>query len=406
LLAAVAAVDHLDWLRVEYAQHNLLRDQVAYAAIKAGAVASVRWLAAAGFAYTDVKYTARASASKQFEMLRYFIDASCPWDRLLARRQAAACGDAAVLEWLRVTDQELWSTAVLTQLLLEAAVSDNLTTAKWLRAQGAEWPQSFLITRDAELQQAAGLRFMQWALANGCPWGAWNCRTCIEVCSQASTLSSQAKQDAITWAHAAGCACDFWLHRFAAWLQHGRKAIRDVNMPKSRCWHAPLFRLYTHAGICLLFAVLAVSSAILQDADSKIQQSVLGHKQWQHQRHQIERWSAAGTVGASRDEKIHRVLLDLELCNARRYWPDDALLQTRLIREYLQCTGNANCFDKVLSVAIRTGREESLPTPPMLHKVVQGIVVIVMGAHAASMWVCVLMAVLHGLFWLCPPSTG
>jgi hypothetical protein len=80
------------------------------------------------------------------------------------------------------------------------------------------------------------------------------------MCSQANTLSSQATQDAITWAHAAGCPCDSELHQFAAWLQHDKKTVRDVNMPKRRRWHAPLFKLcYTRTGVRLAQVVVFMS---------------------------------------------------------------------------------------------------------------------------------------------------
>ena len=111
-----------------------------------------------------------------------------------------------MLEWLQQADEEHWRTAILTQLLLAAGPVDNLNAAKWLRGQGAEWPWSFGVLQQIEPRQWSpfGLRTMQWALASGCPWGKWHSSVCIEMCSQDSTLSSQAAQDAVTWAHAAG----------------------------------------------------------------------------------------------------------------------------------------------------------------------------------------------------------
>jgi hypothetical protein len=174
--AAAAAVEKLNWLRAYYGQHFVIHYQLAFAAIDAGAVTSLQWLAAAGLLYNHTVYIDRASSSSQFVALRYLIEvAGCPWRNPVTQRRAAASGDAAVLQWLRQADVELWSTATLTQLFVEAALTDNLATAKWLRAQGAEWPQGFLFSRAPELRQITpfGLRTMQWVLASGCPWGQW-----------------------------------------------------------------------------------------------------------------------------------------------------------------------------------------------------------------------------------------
>jgi hypothetical protein len=281
--AAAAAVEKLNWLRAYYGQNFVIQYQLAFAAIDAGAVSSLQWLATAGLTFNKTGYTDRASRSSQFAALQYLIEvAGCPWQNPITQRRAAASGDAAVLEWLRQADVELWNTTTLTQMFYEAAMTDNLTTAKWLRAQGAEWPPGFLYSRASELKQVTpcGLRTMQWVLASGCPWWGWSGSTCVALCSQENTLSSQAKQDAITFAHAAGCPCYHPLHHLAAWLQHGKKTIRDVSMPKRRRWHAPLFRLcYGRTGDRLTQVAVLVSLMCLLLAP--ISMCYFVYKKWQ-----------------------------------------------------------------------------------------------------------------------------
>jgi hypothetical protein len=340
----------------------MLHDQLAYAAIDAGAVTSLQWLAAAGFTYTSVRYTKRASSCGQYGALQYLIVvAGCPWPSVSVRRQAVISATGDVLEWLKQADAESWSLAELTKLMYTAGLHDNLSAAKWLRAQGAEWPWTFVIVHGAEPKQRSpfGLHTMHWALASGCPWGRWGSSSCMTLCSQASVLSSQAAQNAITWAHAAGCPCNSELHHFAARLQHGKRAIRDVNMPKRRRWHASLFKLcYTrgaavcHAIIVILVAVavcafiILAAVAVCASTISYWQQNQMLQQQEQQQQQlvqqQQQQWQAQGRRAVTWDEKhelyepVHRELLEWELRSARRLWPDDVRMQARLINEYLQ----------------------------------------------------------------------
>jgi hypothetical protein len=159
-----ATTMQLHWLRTHYAQHNLISDNLAFTAVAHGTVASLQWLAAAGFAYTDAEYTDHASLHNDFETLRYLIEvAGCPWDRDVVPSQAIDSATGDVLDWLQNANGQPWSTATLTQLLLEAGQCDNLDAAKWLRGQGAEWPDNFLLSRShyPTQQLPVDLRLMQ-----------------------------------------------------------------------------------------------------------------------------------------------------------------------------------------------------------------------------------------------------
>jgi hypothetical protein len=62
---------------------------------------------------------------------------------------------------------------------------------------------------------------MQWARANGCPWGAWSSSDCVRYCE--SQRRSLAVFDTMLWAHAAGCPCDSWMHYLLTRVKYGNK---------------------------------------------------------------------------------------------------------------------------------------------------------------------------------------
>jgi hypothetical protein len=271
--AAGAAVDKLDWLREQFPpppepeDDPLLQEATAIAAIIAGAVQSLQWLAAHGLVFGIERYTACAVQSRQLAALRYLIeDAHCPWNAGYLRRLAARHGCVQMLEWLRQADATAWTPPVLSEMLFQAGISNNLAAATWLRAQDAPWPDSFL-KQDLEeflpVPSCWALAMMQWARANGCPWGLWTAQQCTAICDDADDeedleLNRDAMRQAILWAHAAGCPCDSKLHRCAAWLMFRRASGpssdsssggSSSSSSKSGRWNAVVFKLcYTSAG--------------------------------------------------------------------------------------------------------------------------------------------------------------
>jgi hypothetical protein len=229
---AIAAIDKLDWLRT-FVPGEHFHNNVCYAMIDAGAVVPLQWLIAHGMRFLDVQFTDRAMWRLQFAAVRHLVQQGCTWRAEVARLAAAAAADAQMLQWMREADQLPWTTEVLSVLLCIAGQTDNMPAARWLREQGAAWPASLLqravLTctgeaarplRDAALiqqymviseQQPVAVCWsqsaIQWALANGCPWGLWDSSLCIYVCSQLYTLHTPAAHQRITWAHAAGCPC-------------------------------------------------------------------------------------------------------------------------------------------------------------------------------------------------------
>eukprot|EP00953_Heterococcus_sp_UTEX-ZZ885_P011328 6562-Heterococcus_DN1.PRE.1 len=124
---------------------------------------------------------------------------------------------------------------------------------------------------------------MQWARANGCLWGLWSSRSCTRICS-ASRLGLQPQeqqsiQDAMLWAHAAGCPCSSELHHIGARLVHKMSSCSsdvdsDVDSDVSSDvatdsrWNAVLFRLFFTDDVAFrrkvaLGLVVAVAVAIM-----------------------------------------------------------------------------------------------------------------------------------------------
>jgi hypothetical protein len=249
--AADDAIEKLDWLRVHFPEHQLATPDVAFSSICIGAVQSLQWLAAQGLALQTEQYTGVAAHNGQFGVLQYLIETlGCPWNAVKVRDAAAKLGSAEDLQWLREADAAIWNTAVLSRLLIVAGLNDNVPTAKWLRAAGAEWPTSFLTRVSAIKVVCWPLRTMQWARASGCPWGTWRSFDCTNYCGHADVTLTvfDAKPwkywahttdprvldvyDAMLWAHAAGCPCSNWLHHMLARVKY-RYACSEANNSSS-----------------------------------------------------------------------------------------------------------------------------------------------------------------------------
>jgi uncharacterized membrane protein YgcG len=218
--AAADAIDKITWLCQQFPADFGLRFHFAEAAIRQGSVALLQWLVFAGYQFNQLCYATTATTAGQLGALRYLVEeVGCPWDVAAVRIAAVKLGSIEILQWASSTDEAVWTTAQLSELLALAGVYDHLRAAEWLRAAGAEWPASFLY--DGPVYPRFGiwsLRTMQWARANGCPWGAWDHELCAYVCLIGDLQKQQATLDAILWAHSAGCPCSIWRHRFAAKL--------------------------------------------------------------------------------------------------------------------------------------------------------------------------------------------
>jgi hypothetical protein len=101
------------------------------------------------------------------DMLRWFRQHGCPWDSGLIATDAAYNDSVELLEYLQ-HEGVVFSANKLQQLLNVAGAFNSLTTAKWLRQQGADWP--------AVLQAYGGYfeddewsgNVLTWARSEGC----------------------------------------------------------------------------------------------------------------------------------------------------------------------------------------------------------------------------------------------
>jgi hypothetical protein len=135
--AAADAIEKLDWLHNRFPEQQLVTPEMAHQGIVAGSVQSLQWLAARGIDLRDLEFTFLATVCGQFGVLRYLSETvDCPWNAADAREAAAEYGSVNDLQWLREADSDVWTTAVLSQLLVVAGQSDNVTAAVWLRAAG------------------------------------------------------------------------------------------------------------------------------------------------------------------------------------------------------------------------------------------------------------------------------
>jgi hypothetical protein len=90
----------------------------------------------------DESSTSAAALGGYLDLLRWFIDNSCPWNVHALYAEAAQGGSVEVLTYLQQHNM-LTSTANLSCLLDLAACFNRLSAVKWFRAQGAQWPARY-----------------------------------------------------------------------------------------------------------------------------------------------------------------------------------------------------------------------------------------------------------------------
>jgi hypothetical protein len=105
--------------------------------------------------------TREAAIKGHANLLDWLINNGCPWYARELCTCAASGGSVEVLTYLQKQGL-LTNTALLTELLDDAAWDNKLAAAKWSRAQGAEWPTRFIKWRPWSHE------VLQWAKAAGC----------------------------------------------------------------------------------------------------------------------------------------------------------------------------------------------------------------------------------------------
>jgi hypothetical protein len=112
----------------------------------------------------DVSVLSSAANNGFFELVQALHERGCPIDVHPVRWHAARYGRVDILEYLlQLPDQPVWTPEQLTALLNLAGLNQHLAVAKWLRQQGAEWPEVLGNTT----RKWKG-KTLQWARREGC----------------------------------------------------------------------------------------------------------------------------------------------------------------------------------------------------------------------------------------------
>jgi hypothetical protein len=194
------SVSMLAWLRAQYSDlltaraAKVLSDQAA----AQNCFDSVRYLRRLYPAETRNCINS-ACASGNVEMVKYLVASGCPLSGTAPQERAATCSTADMLAYLREAGHGVWDQPTLDRLLVQAGKHGQLEPLRWLRAQGAQWPDAVC---KAEYRQyhCWPLPTLQYAVQNGCPWGEWPFGVCAE-------LKAQHFAEEVEWAHANGCVC-------------------------------------------------------------------------------------------------------------------------------------------------------------------------------------------------------
>ena len=83
-----------------------------------------------------------AACNNKLELLKWLRESGCPWEEVPVCTGATRSGHVDLLQWLQ-QNTTAWSDGFKDALLCLACWSDQLTAAKWLRQQGAQWPVRF-----------------------------------------------------------------------------------------------------------------------------------------------------------------------------------------------------------------------------------------------------------------------
>jgi hypothetical protein len=150
------SIELMGWLLQQ--QGAELSAAVLSAAAWKGQTAMVHYLLAKQCPW-DARATRLAASGGHVDLLRWLMDNGCPRDAFQLGLAAAEGGSIDVLTHLQQQGILLEDADSLTRMLDSAGHNDQLTNAKWLREQGAEWPTAPLFPWCGEV--------LAWASSEG-----------------------------------------------------------------------------------------------------------------------------------------------------------------------------------------------------------------------------------------------
>jgi hypothetical protein len=112
----------------------------------------------------------------RLQLLQWLRERRCPWEDTKVLCNAAASGSVEMLTWLQSVTAP-WADDLQGELLIEAAVNDELDAAKWLKETvKAPWPDDLCATTVVE-DLLLSKRVASWILATAdCCWDNWDCK--------------------------------------------------------------------------------------------------------------------------------------------------------------------------------------------------------------------------------------
>jgi hypothetical protein len=194
-LAFKGDIDSLKWARQQPEGCPWDETTCSYAA-EGGQLHTLQWAREQGCPWDE--WTCYNAAWKgNLRMLQWARANGCAWHRENVLRVAAMHAGVDMLEWLQGHSGKPWSDEDKAAMLLPSSPA---------------WPTSFIGSTTGMFQQIPDVEIcwteaaMQWALANGCTWGEWQCQ---KLNPDLYTIENN-RSNAISvfaWAHKNGCPC-------------------------------------------------------------------------------------------------------------------------------------------------------------------------------------------------------
>eukprot|EP00611_Tribonema_gayanum_P007497 TRINITY_DN1688_c0_g2_i1.p1 TRINITY_DN1688_c0_g2~~TRINITY_DN1688_c0_g2_i1.p1 ORF type:complete len:567 (-),score=149.39 TRINITY_DN1688_c0_g2_i1:436-2070(-) len=160
------------------------------------------WLRAehANFNFTSITMEAAAGVGG-VPVLAWLRAHGCPHDvnTICTALLRSTTATPLHMEWVRTCGGGDWSPRGMADMLVLALSCQTPSVARWLRQEGAPWPQDLA---GIVLSESVNVHTVLWAVREGCPFGRWT----SEVCAMLTT--SQRDMAVKRALHDLGCPCD------------------------------------------------------------------------------------------------------------------------------------------------------------------------------------------------------
>jgi hypothetical protein len=169
-------------------------------------------------------FTREAAYHKQLPLLQWLYKCDCPIDFRIVIKYAVYRNQVDILACVRSIKTCIWDDYLLNRNLMIAGRAGSVAAAAWLRSIGTKWPASFVASDFfGKVNVCWQLCAVQWALANGCTWGDWQCQDFAphrlqheahessnrfeRSVGQSAAANREHAAELFTWAHQNGCPC-------------------------------------------------------------------------------------------------------------------------------------------------------------------------------------------------------